>query len=151
MHFHSFKSAERFIYFNAEAATDEFGKRPCRVYHCNVCGSFHVTSQIVGRHRSSFLDVFGEELGSDLYEYFTSLTYGKRQVEPILKKNLKELKRLMRFIDIELDRCEIIIEETINLFEFSFQYGIGDKINLHNLFERFSLLCNRFKDCQRVA
>ena len=150
-HFHSFKAAERFIYYNAEAATDEFGRRPCRVYYCNTCGSFHVTSQMVGRHRGSFMHVYGEESGSYLYEYFKSLTNGKRQIEPILKKNLKELKRLMRFDNIEYDRCENVIEEIMKLFEFSFQYGIGDKITLHDLFMRFSLLCNRFKESQNAA
>ena len=151
IHFHSLKEAERFIYYNADAATDEYGRRPCRAYYCHACGSFHVTSQIVGRHKRSFLNVYGAELGSDIYESFNTLTDGKRHLEPILKKNIRELKRLMHFDNIEFDRCEDIIEEIMNLFELSFQYGIGDKINIHNLFKRFSLLCGQYKEYQNVA
>ena len=151
IHFHSFKSAQRFIHFNADAATDKFGRRPCRIYYCHSCGAYHVTSQIVGRNKGSFLQVYGQETGSDIYEYFNSITDGKRQMEQILKKNIKELKRLLRFEDIEYDRCEDIITETMNLFELSFRYGIGDKMIVHNLFERFSFLCNRFKTYMSAA
>ena len=151
IHFQSFKAAERFLHYNAEAATDGHGRKPCRVYYCNYCDSYHVTSQIVGRHKDSFLRVYGHEIGSFVYESFYSLTHGKHQAEPILKKNIKELKRLLRFDRIDYDRCEDIIEEIINLFEFCFQYGLGDRMIIHHLFERFSLLCNRFKEYQNVA
>ena len=57
----------------------------------------------------------------------------------------------MRFDNIEYDRCENVIEEIMKLFEFSFQYGVGDKVTLHDLFMRFSLLCNRFKESQNAA
>lgn len=146
IHFNSREEAQRFLYYNAEAATDSFGRRPCRVYYCQECHSFHVTSQTVGRHRASFLQVYGEETGSEIYECFDALTGGKRQVEPILKKNIKELKRLMRFDVIECNRCQDVIRETIELFELSFEYGIGDRLKVHNLFERFSSLCIRFKE-----
>lgn len=151
IHFQSYQEAQRFLYYNAEAATDAFGRKPCRVYYCHACGSYHVTSQVVGRHLRSFLKVFGEETGSDIYEYFNTLTDGKRLMEPILKKNIKELKRLMRFENIEYDRCEDIIKKTINLFELSLMYGIGDRMIVHNLFKRFTPLCNRFKECSGAA
>ena len=149
--FSSLKEAQRFLYYNAEAATDDFGRRPCRVYYCHACASYHVTSQIVGRHKTSFLKAFGEETGTEIYDTFNTLTEGKRQLEPILRKNIRELKRLMRFENIECERCENIIAETIDLFSFSFRYCIGNRMNVHNLFKRFSSLCCRFKDYHSIA
>lgn len=151
INFQSHKEAKRFLYYNAQEATDEFGRKPCRIYYCQSCMAYHVTSQIVGRHKGSFLQVYGPEKGADIYGWFDSLTEGKRQMEPILKKNIKELKRLMRFDDVEYDRCEEVINETMSLFELGFRYGIGDSLSVHNLFERFATLCNRYKACKAAA
>ena len=42
--FETEKKAKRFIDFNGEEIAKETGRKPVRVYYCECCGGYHVTS-----------------------------------------------------------------------------------------------------------
>ncbi len=142
MLFETKEEAVRFINFNADTIEEETGKRPVRAYYCYACGGWHVTSRPHSQSRKSIIKRFGEEVGTEIYAKIIEITGKCRNIEEGLLRKIKELRHLLKFDQIDAERCYDKIQTLMEDFEMVIRWRFGEQTSIENLFEKFKNLCS---------
>ncbi len=147
--------AIRFIQYNADCIENETGKRPVRAYYCYDCGGWHVTSSRFSQNRMSILQRFGEERGLEIFSKIMTIRGKCRNIEEGLLHHIKELRHLLKFNQIDVERCYNKIQRLIDDFEVVMSYQFGEQANVERLFEKFNDLCDIYlrksQVCPQIA
>lgn len=142
MLFKTKEEAVRFINYNADTVEQETGRRPVRAYYCHICGGWHVTSSRYSQNRKSIIRRFGEEKGAEISAKVTEICEKCRNVEEGLLRKIRELRHLLKFNQIDADRCYDKIQKLMEDFEVVIACQFGEQTSIEKLFDRFMGLCS---------
>lgn len=133
--------AIRFIQYNADSIENETGIRPVRAYYCNDCCGWHVTSSRFSQNRKSIIRRFGEERGLDIFARITKICGKRRKVEDGLLQQIRELRHLLKFNQMDIERCYSKIQSLIDDFELVISCQFGEQTSVEKLLDKFKELC----------
>lgn len=144
MLFTSRKEAIRFLQYNADEIETQTGKRPVRAYYCTACCGWHVTSRPHSSAYHSLVNRYGDIEGQKIFDEVT-LIKGKRQgIRDGLGRKIKQLRHILKYKEIDVDRCQKLINQLINHFETVMTNSLEEESAVMGLFGKFSALCSLF-------
>ena len=133
--------AIRFIQYNADCIENETGRKPVRAYYCYDCSGWHVTSSRFSQNRKAIIRRFGEERGSEIFSKVTKICGKCKNVEEGLLHQIRELRHLLKFSQIDVERCYGKIQSLIDDFEVVIRCQFGEQTSVEKLLDKFKELC----------
>ena len=144
------EEAIRFLKYNADDIEHETGKRPVRTYYCTACGGWHITSKPQSSDYHSLVKRYGETDGKKIFDEVSAIKGRRHGIKEGLCRKIKDLRHIMRFETIDLERCQSLINELIGYFETVMGNGLEEETSVMKLFSKFSHLCFQFIEKKRL-